>query len=117
MPIRNTMQIMEKNSDRRTNERLDLSLQLSLPDQKSKTINVSTGGAYFEIITNNIKTYSPGTTIPFLIITATTGYEEIKLKLAGRGLVIRNDIIEITNRGNKLGVALEFKDKLNILVD
>jgi hypothetical protein len=111
------MQVTEKDSNRRTNERLDLSLQLSLPDQKSKTINVSTGGAYFEIITNNMETYSPGTIIPFLITTDTTGYEEIKLKLAGRGLVIRNDIREISNRGNKLGVALEFKDKLNIFVD
>ena len=111
------MQVIEKDSNRRTNERLDLSLQLSLPDQNSKTINVSTGGAYFEIITNNMKTYSPGTTIPFLITTATTNYEGIKLKLAGRGLVLRNDIRKITNRGNILGVALEFKEKLNIFVD
>jgi hypothetical protein len=111
------MQIIEKDSDRRTNERLYLSLQLSLPDQNSKTINVSADGVYFEIITNNMKIYSPGATIPFLITTATTGYEEIKLKLEGRGLVVRNDIREITNHGNKLGVALEFKDKLNIFVD
>ncbi|MFQ5688099.1 MAG: hypothetical protein ACE5GV_15735 [Candidatus Scalindua sp.] len=100
------MQVIEKDPNRRTNERLDLSLQLSLPDQKSKTMNISATGVYFEIITNAIKTYSPGTIIPFLITTATAGYGEIKLKLAGRGLVTRNDIREITNRGNKLGVAL-----------
>lgn len=111
------MQVIEKDSNRRTNERLNLSLQLSLPDQKSKTIDVSASGIYFEIITNDIKTYSPGTIIPFIITTATAGYEEIKLKLAGRGLVVRNDIREVTNHGNKLGVALEFKDKLNIFVD
>lgn len=111
------MHVIEKGSDRRANERLGISLQLSLPDQNSKTINVSTGGAYFEIITNNMKPYTPGATIPFLITTATTSYERIKLKLAGKGLVVRNDIREITNHGNKLGVALEFKDKLNIFVD
>ncbi|MBS1256967.1 MAG: hypothetical protein MAG551_00002 [Candidatus Scalindua arabica] len=64
-----------------------------------------------------MNTYSPGTIIPFLITTATTGDYETKLKLSGRGLVVRNDIREVTNHGNKLGVALEFKDKLNILVD
>jgi hypothetical protein len=111
------MQIIEKDSNRRTNERLYLSLQLSLPDQKSKTIDVSASGVYFEVITNDMKTYSPGTIIPFLITAATAGYKETKLKIAGRGLVIRNDIREVTNRGNKLGVALEFKDKLSILVD
>jgi len=111
------MQITEKDSNRRTNERLYLSLQLSLPDQKSKTIDVSASGVYFEIITNNMKRYSPGAIIPFLITTATTGDYETKLKIAGRGLVVRNDIRQVTNHGNKLGVALEFKDKLNISVD
>ncbi len=111
------MQDTEKNSNRRTNERLYLSLQLSLPDQKSKTIDVSACGVYFEIITNDMKAYSPGTIIPCLITTATTGDYETKLKLSGRGLVVRNDIIEVTNCGNKLGVALEFKDKLSVFVD
>ncbi len=111
------MQDTEKNSNRRTNERLYLSLQLSLPDQKSKTIDVSASGVYFEVITDGMEAFSPGTIIPFLITAATAGYEETKLKISGRGLVVRNDIREVTNRGNRLGVALEFKDKLSVFVD
>ena len=110
------MLIEEKGSDRRINERLDLSLQISLCGQNGKTVNVSNSGVYFEIITDDINAFSPGTTIPIQITadTTTSGLDEKKIKLSGNGTIIRNSIKDVTSHGNQLGVALEFKDKLDI---
>ena len=107
----------EKDSDKRNNTRLDLSLDLSLPNQNGKTINISASGVYFEVITNNIDAFNIGTTLPIRIaaITTTPGFEERKIKLDGNGCVVRSDIKEVTNRGNKLCIALQFKDTLNIV--
>ncbi len=113
------MQVKEKDSDKRDNERIDLSFLISLPGQNGKTKNISASGVYFEVITNDIEAFAPGTTIPIQItaITATPGFEERKIKLKGEGCVIRNSIEDVTSHGNRVGVALEFKDKLNILPD
>ncbi len=117
------MQAKEKYSDRRRNprrrnKRVNLSFDISLPDQDGKTINISASGVYFEVITNDRKAFSPGTTIPLQIytVTNTPGSLERKVKLGGRGAVIRNCIIE-KNRIMiiTLGVALEFTEKLNIV--
>ncbi len=103
---------------RRRNKRVNLSFEISLPDQDGKTLNVSASGVYFEVITNDREAFSPGTTIPLQINTVinTSGSLERKLKLSGRGAVIRNCIIE-KNRIMiiTLGVALEFTEKLNIV--
>ena len=71
------------------------------------------------MITNDREAFSPGTTIPLQInaVTNTPGYLERKLKLGGRGAVIRNCIIENPDHDNTLGVALEFTEKLNIVED
>lgn len=113
------MQTKEKDSDKRIDERLNLSLQISLPSQNGKTINVSASGVYFEVITNDINLFSPGTTLPIQItaFTTTPGIEERKIKLSGEGCVVRNNIIDTTTHGSRLEVALEFKSKLNILPD
>ena len=110
------MQIEEKDSDKRISERLDLSLQILLDDQDGKTINVSATGIYFEVITNDIHAFSPGTTIPIQITanTATPGLSERKIKLNGNGIIIRNNIKNVTGNGVQLCVAVEFKEKLDI---
>ncbi len=107
-----------RHGDRRCNKRVNLSFEISLPDQDGKTINISASGVYFEVITNDREAFSPGTTIPLQIntVTNTPGSLERKLKLSGRGAVIRNCIIEKSRiMIITLGVALEFTEKLNIV--
>ena len=113
------MQVKEKDSDKRNNERMDLSFLISLPGQDGKTKNISASGVYFEVITNDIEAFVPGTIIPIQITATTTthGFEERKVKLKGEGCIVRNNIEDVTTHGNRLCVALEFKDKLNILPD
>ena len=128
------MQSKEKYSDRRRNKRryddrrcnprrrnvrLNVSFEVSLPDQDGKTINVSASGVYFEVITNDTEAFSPGTIIPLQIntVTNTSGSRERKLKFSGRGTVIRNCIIENPDHDNTLGVAFEFTEELNIVED
>ena len=103
---------------RRRNERLNLSFEVSLPDKDGKIINISASGVYFEVITNDMEAFSPGTNIPLQINTVTYTPEgrERKHKLIGRGTVIRNCIIEKTRiMIITLGVALEFTEQLNIV--
>ncbi len=107
---------VEKDSESRVSERMDLALQISLPDQDGKTINISASGVYFEIITSDMNAFSPGTTILIEInaVTNTLGCDERKIKLQGQGFVVRNDIKNVTSQGSRLGVAMEFKDKFDI---
>jgi hypothetical protein len=104
---------------RRRNVRLNLPFEISLSDQDGKTINVSASGVYFEVITNDMKAFSPGTIIPLQIntVTNTPGSQKRKLKLNGSGTVIRNRIIENPGHNSSLGVALEFTEKLNIVLN
>ena len=117
--LRNEDFVSEDDSDRRHNERYNLSFEVSLPDQDGKTIDISASGVYFEVSTNDMEAFSPGTTISLQITTVTNATEsqERKLKLGGSGTVIRNCIIENPDYDNRLGVALEFTDKLNIVLD
>ncbi len=103
----------------RVSERLDLALHVMLPGREGKTVNISATGVYFEVITDDMEAFSPGTIIPIQIKASTTtpGIELRDIMLKGMGSVVRNDVKDVTIRGNRLGVALEFKDKLNILVD
>ena len=111
------MKVEEKDSDKRNNTRLDLSLDLSLPNQGGKTINISASGVYFEVITDDVDAFAIGSTLPIRIaaITTTPGFEERKIKLDGNGCVVRSVIKEVTSRGNRLCIALKFKDTLNIV--
>ncbi len=111
--------VSENDPDRRHNERLNLSFEVSLLDQDGKTTNVSASGACFEVAIKDMEAFSPGTTIPLQIntVTNTPEYRERKLKLIGRGTVIRNWIIENPDHENTLGVALEFTEKLNVVLD
>ncbi len=103
---------------RRRNERLNLSFEVSLLDKVGKTINLSASGVYFEVLTNDMKAFSPGAIIPLQIntVTNTPGSLERKLNFRGRGKVIRNCIIEKTRiMIISLGVALKFTGKLSIV--
>lgn len=109
----------EKDADHRTTERMDLALQIAVPGQEGKTINISASGVYFEIVTSDMKTFMPGTTMPVKIdaVTSTPGCDDRNVKLHGQGTIVRNDIKDVTSDGNRLGVALEFKEKLEISID
>ena len=108
-----------RSNPRRRNERLNLSFEISLPDQDGKAINVSASGVCLEVAIKDKEAFSPGTTIPLQIntVTDTPGSLERKIKLSGRGTVIRNWIIENPDHENSLGVALEFTGILNIVLN
>ncbi len=54
----------ESDSDNRHNQRLNLSFDISLPEQNGKTINISATGVYFEVITDNIDAYTQDQSFP-----------------------------------------------------
>ena len=104
---------------RRDNERQNVSFEVLFDSQDDKTINVSASGIYFEVPTTDIEAFSSGTEIPIQINTVTSApySRETKLKLTGRGIIIRSCIIENPDHENSLGIAVKFIDKLNIKVD
>ena len=113
------MMVTEKDSEHRITERMDLSLQISVPGQEGTTRNISASGVYFEIVTDDMSAYTPGTTMPIEInaVTNTPGCEERNVRLKGQGFIVRNDIKDVTSQGNRLGIALEFKEKFDINID
>ena len=106
----------ERDSDNRVNGRVDMALQIMSNGHKGETINISASGVYFEVITKDIEAFSPGTTIPIQINASTTtpGFESRDIKVKGNGSIVRNDIKNVTGHGNRLRIALEFEDKLDI---
>ncbi len=105
----------ESDSDKRDNQRLNLSFDISLPEQKGKTINVSATGVYFEVLTDNVDAFAPGSVIPLQI--AAVDANERTLKLSGDGLIIREEVKETSADGSRVCVAVQFTEKLNINVD
>ena len=95
--------------------RPNLSFDISLPEQKGKTINISATGVYFEIVTDNIDAFAPGSIIPLQISAVDTN--ERALNLSGEGLIIREDVKEKSADGNRLCVAVQFTEKLNVNMD
>lgn len=112
----NGMQTEKQDSDRRTDERLELPLEISLYDKSGKAINISATGVYFEVITDDIEAFSPGVAIPIQITASASapGTGERDIKLNGNGTVIRNKIKNVTSHGNEIGVAVQFNEHLNI---
>ncbi len=106
------MMVGESGPDKRLNQRLNLSFDISLPDQKGKTINVSATGVYFEVITNDIDAFSPGAVIPLQISAVDSN--ERTLNLSGEGLIIREDIKETSSAGSRVCIAVQFTKKLNV---
>jgi hypothetical protein len=108
-----------RSETRRSDARLNRSFEVSALDYDGKTVNVSAKGVYLEVITNDIGVFLPGTTIPLQINTVTKIPEdrERKIKLSGRGTVLRNCMFESPDHANSLGVALKFTEKLNTELD
>jgi hypothetical protein len=110
-----------KKIENRSYTRLGLSLPLELLNHKVKTKNISPGGAYFEVVTNNIGLFSPGKIVKFEILakTSTLKLPGGMIRLAGNGIIVRNEEIRNDQHGNgkRLGVALVFTEKLEILFD
>ncbi len=78
-----------RGTERRFDKRLEISLPIRLIDDKVISKNISPGGIYFEIITDDIEKYSPGK-ITTIEITASTSTHEISnhiLKLTGIGMI------------------------------
>ncbi len=109
------MMSKESDSEHRLNQRLNLSFDISLPDQKGKTINISATGVYFEVITDDVDAFAPGSVIPLQI--SAVDANERKLGLSGEGLIIREDIKEKSADGSRLCVAVQFTEKLNVNMD
>ena len=107
--------------DRRRRQRLNGEFEISLPHQvKGRTKNVSAIGVSFEVITDNIAVFCPGTIIPFEITTINMTHDSIvtKLSLSGKGLIIRREVKkeESTGCGIKLNLTVLFMQKLNFWV-
>ena len=105
--------------NRRRRKRLDGGFEISFPDQvKGRTKNVSSNGASFEVITDDINAFLPGTIIPLEITTANTTLDSKmkKLFLSGKGLVVSREVEEATDCGIRLSIAVQFKEKLNFWV-
>ncbi len=116
-----------KGTERRFDKRLEISLPIRLLDDKVISKNISPGGIYFEVISDDIEKYSPGELIT-IEITASTSTHEISnqiIKLTGIGVITRIDklfsnpaflLSQESGRGEKLGVALKFRNKLELSV-
>lgn len=105
-----------KGSERRAEKRLSLSLPIIFLDQKVKSKNISPGGVYFELITNDIKMYSPGKTIKIevLVNTSRPVIPNRIVRLTGVGMIVRANEMEIINNSRRLGIALKFVEILRI---
>jgi hypothetical protein len=104
--------------EKRFEKRLDISLPITLLDSKAISKNVSPGGLYFEVVTDDIEKYSPGKPTK-VEITASTSTHEISgqvVNLTGIGVVTRIDKLLSGRHGEKLGVALKFSKKLDLTV-
>jgi hypothetical protein len=106
--------------DRRHRLRLNGQFEISLPHQvKGRTKNVSSLGVSFEVITDNIAAYCPGTIISFEIATINMTLDSIvtDLCLSGKGLITRREVIEeTTDCGIKLNLTVLFMQRLNFWV-
>ncbi len=113
------MQAEQKDINRRLDARLERSLDVSLLDRHGKTVNISASGVYLEVITDDADSFAPGNNLPVKITAATTtpGLKGRGIVLEGEAVVIRSDIKDVTSHGSKLGIALEFREKLKIVPD
>ncbi len=110
----------ERYPNRRRRQRLNWEFEISLLHQvKGRTKNVSANGASFEVITDDIDAFCPGTIIPLEITTINMTHDSKvkKLCLSGKGLIICREVIEeTTGCGIKLNISIQFKEKLNFWV-
>ncbi len=108
------------NDERRTSERLERSLPISLLSygHAVKLKNISPEGVYFEVITNDVENYSLGKEIMVYVegFNSKSVGTEGNICITGFGEVVRADGIDIGNHDKKLGVALKFGGELKVYV-
>ncbi len=87
-----------------------------LHDRKVTSKNISSQGVYFEVIANDITNYAPGKAFMFEVdaIASNPQLPDRKIRLAGTGVVVRADVLDTANPGKRLGVALKFREKLEV---
>ncbi len=106
--------------NRRRRQRLNGGFEISFSGQvKGRTKDVSANGASFEVITNDINAFRPGTIIPLEITTANTTLDSKMemVHLSGKGLIVSREIVEETADSRiRLNIAVQFKEKLNFWV-
>ncbi len=109
----------KKFNDKRINERMSLTSRILLLDYDGEIKNISADGVYFEIITKKTEAFFPGTILPdqINVVITTPGLAGKGIKIKGSGFVVRNEIKGVTRLGSRLGVALKFDGKLNIVID
>ncbi len=105
----------ESATEHRLNHRMDLFFVIFVSDEKGKTIDVCASGVYFEIITDDIDAFAPGSVVPLQISAVDS--RERTLKLSGNGRIIREDIKEASGDGSRLCIAAQFTEKLNVKLD
>ncbi len=104
-------------NERRGCERLERSLAIMLHDRKVTSKNISSQGVYFEVIANDIKNYAPGKAFMIevdAIASSSPQLPDRKIKLTGTGVVVRADALDTANSDKRLGVALKFREKLEV---
>ncbi len=111
-----SMMTSERVPDRRADIRQDMALQVMANGHEGETVNISSTGVYFEVITDVIDLFSPGTLIAIQIKVSkiTPGFKARDIKLSGSGSVVRNDMKGVTTRGDRLGVAMKFDERLDL---
>ena len=108
-----------KRTERRVDKRLEPSLQITLLAHKVNTGNISPGGVYFEVVTDNIELFSLGKNVKFEMLAKsfTLVSPSKTIRLRGSGKIIRNNKIGNKQYDKKYGIALAFSEKLEILFD
>ncbi|MGR3303541.1 MAG: PilZ domain-containing protein [Candidatus Scalindua sp.] len=105
---------------RRRNQRLNVTLEILLPNQvKGRTKNVSANGVSFEVIADDINAFRPGTIISLEIATTNITHESKlnNLRLSAKGLIISREVVEETTAsGSRLNIAVQLKNKLDFWV-
>jgi hypothetical protein len=105
-------------SERRTEKRVERSLQMTISGCVVKTKNISPGGVYFETITNygNGENYQLGKEIKVYIegIYSEPMLTETRVWVTVSGVIVRIDDKGCINHHKNLGVALKFDNKPDV---
>ncbi|GJQ58072.1 MAG: hypothetical protein D8M57_01620 [Candidatus Scalindua sp. AMX11] len=114
------MEKFSKEKERRADQRRKQTVQIRLNDHQVRSKNICSGGAYFEVINEDIKPFSLGKTFALEITISSTesGFPNKTVRLSGFGIIIRTDRYsdekEVNEYEKTFGVAVKFKKKLKV---
>ncbi|MDR4498819.1 MAG: hypothetical protein MRK02_13005 [Candidatus Scalindua sp.] len=97
---------------------MELHLPILILNLKVESKNISSTGVYFETTIDNSPLFQPGKKVNLKIVanTSLSMLPSKTVKLTGNGEIIRNTILSDSHHAKKLGIALRFEKKLEILV-